>query len=221
MFKLIAHFALFFAFGQAYTAPQDDVSFTRDELERMSGGELLIYEKEALGPWPKYLIIGQLKKASPLQAMSVFADFEDQKNYVPGVLKSEIVKRKRDYIDVSYELKTPWPLDNSTYTNRHHLDVEKQREGITLRWNQMKGNATDSSKGHVTFEKRFGSTFMIYESHVIPKSMFAGIFTNTAKKDMLEVINEIVKFIDKEVEKSPEKISERIKTLKGHYRNKF
>ncbi len=231
MFKLCAYIALFITLGQVFAAGQQGrklnkpafenaISITRQEFRRLERGDLLVKEFEIGGPWPKFQVFA-VTTPSPEMAMAIFADFELQKSYIPNLLKAEIVKKKRHYVDVSYELKTPWPLDNSTYINRHYLKKLESREGLQLRWEQIKGNSTDLSEGYVIFEKRFGKTIMIYESHIIPKSMFAGIFAGTARSDLKNALQETIKFINELSEKDTIRANESLERLNGHFRHQL
>lgn len=202
----LLYIALISLFGQVNFALGQELSFTRSELKRLWSGEMLTRDFPSDGPWPKYQVISYID-SSPGHAMAVFAAFSRQKDYVPGVLKSEVVQKGRDdkgsFVDVSYVLKTPWPVDNSVYTNRHYYQKHSNGE-LEMTWIQLSSNSTDSSKGGVRFLKRFQRTMMVYDSEIKPKSMFAGIFKNKAREDLENAIKEIKKFIESN-SKSPSK----------------
>lgn len=133
--------------------------------------------------WPELTFYFQVD-ASPLQTIAVFAAFEHQVNYVPGLLKSKVIKQETPVlVHTDYEMNMPWPIPNSKYVHASHL---KQLDNDTYRmeWYMIKSNSADIVKGYAEFYPRDGKTIFKYQSFINPKSFLAGLFKKTMIKDV-------------------------------------
>jgi hypothetical protein len=145
--------------------------------------------------WPE-VIIKSLIKTTPLTAVAIFAAYDYQKNYVPGLLKSKIHKvTSPTQIQVSYELKMPWPLSNGVYINDHKLSSPHQGS-YKVSWKNISNSSAKDVNGSATFlpfPGKKGYTLMTYRNHVVPDSMFAGVLRKLMVKDVEKSISATVK----------------------------
>ncbi|MFT6070919.1 MAG: hypothetical protein ACJAT2_001844 [Bacteriovoracaceae bacterium] len=133
--------------------------------------------------WPELTFYFETD-ASPLEAISVFAAFEHQVNYVPGIIKSKVIKQESPIlVHTEYEMDMPWPIPNSKYV---HASTLKQIDAETYRmeWYMVKSNSADIVKGFAEFYPRDGKTIFKYRSFINPKSFLAGLFKKTMIKDV-------------------------------------
>lgn len=179
--------------------------FSLEELDTLNRGEIVLRENKIKGaPWPEYQLFA-LRDFSPLTGIAIFAAYDDQKNYVPRVLKSEVLGDEGNgKITVSYILDNPWPISNSHYTNTHELQ-KLSANHYKVSWNQVKSDSTIESRGSNEFLKWDSKTLMSYRSFVHPKSMFASLVKSKAKSDLNHVIGEILHHIESLSKFNPKK----------------
>lgn len=147
--------------------------------------------------WPELTLYFQVD-ATPLQAISVFAAFEHQVNYVPGLIKSKVIKQESPIlVHTEYEMDMPWPVPNSRYV---HASILKQLDSETFRmeWYMVRSNSAEIVKGFAEFYPRDGKTVFKYKSFINPKSFLAGLFKKTMIKDVLTSLEAIRSEIEKQ-----------------------
>ena len=147
------------------------------------------------GPWPEFEVTTTIN-ATPLESVAIYYALDYQKNYVPNVLKSEVIDQPTpDQAITSYEFDTPWPLPNSTYTNGSK--IKKNPDGSYLvNWWFIKNSAADDVSGSATFIPYLGKTKLIYRSYIAPKNFLASFFKSTAKNDLAATLGEIKNHIE-------------------------
>lgn len=182
-----------------------------------NGNMIIVKEKVKDYIWPKLHIFSYVK-STPLNAMGIFAAYDHQKNYVPNIIKSDVVEQKTaTNVLVEYELKMPWPLDNGVYVHGHHL--KKSEQGYKLEWYLVKSNSADYVNGHAIFRKWGNKTLMYYNSLVDPKSIFGGVLKKLMVKDVEKTLKAIIKEIEVVDQSKPalkQKYSDKItNALKG------
>jgi len=175
------------------------------ELQKLANGEMVIKTKEIKEMvWPE-LTFYVLIPATPLESVSIFYALDHQKNYIPNLLKSDVVAQDTpSQATVEYELKLPWPLSNSRYTHGHQLEASKDLSSYKVSWWMIKSSNTEKVQGDATFQAYQGKTLMMYRSLVAPKSIFANFVESKLVKD---------------VQKSLEATSNEIKRVKNSDRN--
>ncbi|MCP4913187.1 MAG: hypothetical protein GY909_08705 [Oligoflexia bacterium] len=191
---------------------------SEEQFKDLENGKMVIV-KEKLKDyvWPRLHVFSYVK-STPLNAMGIFAAYDHQKNYVPNVIKSNVVEVKSaTNILVEYELKMPWPLDNGVYTHGHHLN--KSEQGYKLDWYLVKSNSADHVEGYAIFRNWGKKTLMYYNSLVDPKSIFGGVLKKLMVKDVEKTLKAIIKEIEVVDQSKPElkqKYSDKItKALQG------
>jgi hypothetical protein len=168
--------------------------------------------------WPELTFYFQVE-ATPLQAISVFAAFEHQINYVPGLLKSKVIKQESPIlVHTEYEMDMPWPIPNSKYV---HASILKQLDSDSYRmdWYMIKSNSAEIVKGFAEFYPREGKTIFKYQSFINPKSFLAGLFKKTMIKDVQASLEAIRSEIEKQkgTGKGNEFVGLILKSLSGKF----
>ena len=142
---------------------------------------LLEREMISNAPWPQITMYLKIK-ATPEEAMALYSDFEQQKNYVPNILESTVINQlSPKEVHTRYELKMPWPLSNSRYT--HGTVINKINNNYSISWYVVESDSTEKIDGLATFENFGTQTLMTYRCLIYPKSIFASLFANTMVSD--------------------------------------
>ena len=123
------------------------------ERQRLERGELIVKTREREGyPWPEVTVYGQIA-ASAAEVMAVYADFEGQAEYLPGLVESRIVKRlSPNLFHVSYEYEVTGP--NERYTVL--AEVSRSPGGFRATWELVSARYARRLSGQVRVEA-FGS----------------------------------------------------------------
>jgi hypothetical protein len=165
--------------------------------------------------WPK-VEVKILINATPLSSVAIFAAYDYQKNYVPNLTKSTIHKLlSPTQIQVEYELKMPWPLSPAKSVNHHILSSPSQGH-YQVSWTSISNTSAKEVEGRASFlpfPGKKNKTLMIYESRVVPKSFFAGIFRKLMVKDVEKSI--------KATQKRTEELIQQKSTILIDYENKI
>src|SRR5687768_8499930 len=91
---------------------------TADELSQLKkGDELTRVEELKDEPFPRVTLINIIPH-TPSANMKVFSDFKNHKKFVPGLLKSDVVKVEGNATDVSFEMEMPI-VKNTKYVTRN------------------------------------------------------------------------------------------------------
>ena len=162
--------------------------FTSDELEMLNQGKVLIKTErlKKSDPWPEITAYGVFDMG-PLSSVAFFGNYEYQKEYVPNLLESKIVKEvSPKEFHVFYEMDMPWPVPNSKYTHGHIL--QKENNSYKISWYLVSSDSTEEVKGSALFQVWENKTLMTYKSFVRPKSFFAGLFESTMQSDVRKTL---------------------------------
>jgi hypothetical protein len=172
------------------------INLTSEELKNLASGNLIVRTKAIKdAPWPEVTVYS-LIKASPKEAVAIFAAYHDQKNFTPGVIKSNPVKIISPLdIHVSYEMSVPWPLSNAIYTTGNVLGKLKDG-GYIIKWYFVESNSTENNSGEANFVPFKDISLFKYKTLIHPKSIFASIFEGF----MLDDVQESVKITKKHIE---------------------
>ncbi|MBC98074.1 MAG: hypothetical protein CME63_10010 [Halobacteriovoraceae bacterium] len=157
--------------------------------------------------WPEVTVMAYIP-ASPLESAGIFAAFDYQKEYIPNLKKSEVIKEeikeksqgKISTIHVSYLMDMPWPVSDSEYINGHTFSQNKDKKSFTVKWFMVKSDSAEDLEGQASFSPFPGeekATLMIYKAHVDPKSFIAGALRKFMVKDVLASVKATTKEIEK------------------------
>lgn len=168
------------------------------ELEKLKKGELLKQVIELPNEvWPK-VIITALIPYTPKQNLTVMSDYEAQKNYIPDMKKSKIVKKiSANATNVYFVLGMPWPVPDSKYTTTNV--IEQNGDKYRLYWYLVKANQMKATKGSMDFIPFEGKTLFIYTTHITPDSSFAKMFKDKVESDVEKTVKVIIKHLDQSI----------------------
>ena len=190
--KIYFALALFFIMSQAFAFK---VNLTPEEIERLKKGEELERVEELKGEvFPRVTLINVIPH-SPKANMDVFLDFENHKKFIPGLVKSKIVKKNGNATDVAFEMDLPAPISNSEYTTRNF--VENSGNNYYLTWELVKSKQVKRTNGMVIFEEFEGKTLFTYVSHITPDSSFAWAVKSRVLPDVKKNIDAVMKHLNK------------------------
>jgi len=152
----------------------------RDKLFR--GQMVMLEETVKNAPWPR-LKFYKLLDADIEEFAAFFSDFASQKDYVPNLIKSEIIAEEPPLkIDIKYELDLPWPLSNAKYVNTHKIE-KVQDNHYKISWKSIESSVADELFGYAEFVRFNNKTLWYYENFTRPKSSLAGLFEGSMKFD--------------------------------------
>lgn len=138
---------------------------------------------------------------TPKQNMAVFTDFENHKNFIPGLKQSKIVKKNGNQTDVFFELHMPMPVSNSEYTSRHTVTTEGNDS--ILKWKLLSSKQVKDSKGTVMFEEyEGGKSLFTYVNHVTPASKLAWVVKEKVVPEVKDNIKVVIKHLGKTASKN-------------------
>lgn len=182
---------------------EDQAKFLAQHQEALAlSGHVLNREMVSNAPWPKVTIYMKVA-ATPEEAIALFSDFERQKDYVPNLLESKVVKQlSPSEVHTKYELKMPWPLSNSHYI--HGTIIDHHASTYSIRWYMVESDSIDKVEGKATFLSYKNQTLMIYESLIYPKSFLARLFAGSMVSDTEASTLAVKKFIEEESKQKKE-----------------
>jgi len=173
---------------------------TTDEQKALEKASFITQTQEIEDEsWPRVIIKAKIK-TNPLSAVSIFAAYTHQKNYIPNLKKSVIEKIvSPKVVQVNYTLDLPWPLSDSRYINEHTLESGHHHH-YKVSWTSLQNSSAKSVIGSATFLPFPGNkshTLMVYKNHVVPKSIFAGLLQGPMISDTESSIKATINEIDK------------------------
>lgn len=172
-----------FYFFPAYGLPFSE-KFTEEERSALEKGEIILKpERQRDSGWPIVKAYG--KYSIPAEdAMGYFQTFKWQKNYIPNMVKSDVINEAGP-VDVEYEIDMPWPLDNTKYIHRHYF--KKSHQYLECRWTLVKSNAVKLTEGFIRFfpsPTNPKESYFFYQNNVHPKAIMAGLFKSQMLSDV-------------------------------------
>lgn len=145
--------------------------------------------------WPK-VTIKAIVDSSPINSAAIFSAFDYQQNYIPDMTMSKVIKQPNtNEVHVYYELDMPWPVSKGIYTNGHKFFTPKEGE-FKVTWYSIKSDIAEDLHGSAHFIPYKNKTLLIYQTHVDPKSFFAGIFKKIMVKDVEKNLKIIINTIE-------------------------
>lgn len=184
-------------FSTTYVWAQNlETELNQADLKAVTAREFVLKTRELPeSVWPEityYAIV----EATPLEAAGVFAAYDAQKDYVPNVIKSTVVKHvTATDVLTDYELHMPFPIPNAKYI--HGAKIFKHKNDYEVQWYMVESSSAEEVKGSVYFQSYEGKTLMRYRSYVKPKSVFGSFVKKAMFKDVLKSITAIRNFTEK------------------------
>lgn len=194
------------------TTPSTELNQT--ELAKLANRELIIHSKEVSKcPWPEITVFA-LIDVSPAEAVALFSNYQDQKNYIPDLVKSDPTRKvAENEMIVDFEMRLPWPLANSKYSTGNIFSRLENNE-YQVCWYLVKSDSLIDSKGTVQFIPYAKKTLLKYQALVHPDSKLASILSSRAKGAMTKTVQAIVTYIEETKKKDPEKIQDLVNSLR-------
>jgi hypothetical protein len=179
--------SILFLFSSTTYAQESVISqLSKQELELINKNEFVIKETKIKDrPWPEVTLYSVIN-ASALESIALFSAFDKQKDYIPGLLQSSVVKQVNPVeIHTQYKMNMPWPLSDAVYIHGSVLGrLKKNLSSYYLKWYLVSSNVHRSVKGEAIFESYGKKTIMRYKSLIHPKSVFASLIKSTMMKDL-------------------------------------
>ncbi len=190
------------------------------ELARVTTREFVVKTEDVKdSPWPEITYYAMID-ATPLEAIGLFAGYDNQKDYIPNLIKSHPVKHVSPTdVHTEYELHMPFPLSNARYI--HGARIYKHGDDYQTVWYLVESSSAEEVKGSAYFTEYNGKTLFRYRSFVKPKSIFGSAVKKMMFKDVEKSITSIRAFIEKTKSENPaltNKYSEFItRALRGEF----
>jgi|WetSurMetagenome_2_1015567.scaffolds.fasta_scaffold122054_2 hypothetical protein len=207
VFALVMQSSLSFSM----TAPTEDL--TQTERARLTNKELVVRSEEVPRcPWPEITVF-TLIDVLPVEAAALFSNYQDQKEYVPNLIKSNPVgKTAENETIVDFEMHVPWPLTNYKYSTCNVFNKLENNE-YEISWYLVESNSLVASKGIVQFIPYGKKTLLKYRSLIHPDSRLASMFSSKARSGIANTVQAIATYIESTKKKNPEKIQKLIGSL--------
>jgi hypothetical protein len=198
------------SFAFATTPP---TGLTETELAKLTSRQLIIHSKEiARCPWPEITAFA-LIDVSPVEAAALFSNYQDQKTFIPDLVKSDPARRVADNETiVDFEMRLPWPLANSKYSTGNVLN-RLENNAYEVCWYLVESDSLVDSKGTVQFIAYGKKTLLKYQSLIRPDSKLASAFSSKAKNAIGKTVLAIVGYVEETKKKDPEKIQRLVAAL--------
>lgn len=115
-------------------------------------------------PWPE-LTVYRGFAAPPATVMAVYADFERQADFMPGMVASRVVRRVAGNVfEVFYEYEVPGP--NERYTVE--VVVEREGTGFRARWRMLTARYARRLSGEIVVQALGRDAVVAYTTRVDP-----------------------------------------------------
>jgi len=176
------------------------------------GEQIAISEVITGKPWPRVKIYRTVD-ATPEEVAAVFCDFDNAKDYVPNVLKSNVANRvSPSVLDVDYGLNVPI-LPDEFYTTRNALKSPAPNF-YRIDWKLLRAVQTKDSVGCLRIEPFEGKTLICYENLVTPGSSMAGLLKGKALQQMGETVAAIAARVESQKTSRPEDLKREVEALR-------
>jgi hypothetical protein len=184
------------AFATARAGLMSDLS-TEDQQKVKSGGQVMVTDSLDGYPWPRVRVY-QAVKATPLEVMAVFTDYDNACDFVPNCLKSKVSKQISPLVaHVDYVIDVPILADEA-YTVRDTLSKEPGG-ALKVTWKMLKATSIEESEGNLLAEPSdAGGSLIRYTNLVKPSSMAAPLLRGVAMSQMKDTVQAIVTHVEKQ-----------------------
>jgi hypothetical protein len=183
------------------------------QKEVMKGGDQVVVIENIEGnAWPRVKIYRSIN-ADPEQVAAVFFDFEEAKNFVPNLIKSEISNRVSPCVmEVDYGLDVPI-FPDEFYTVRNSLRLLDENS-YRFDWKLLRAVMTKDSVGNFRIQPWEGKSIICYQNMVTPSSNIAVLLRSRAIEQMKETTRALAAHVEKEKATNPAGLKKQIATLR-------
>lgn len=199
-------------------------SLNPSEQERVEKGELVLQTSDSPHfVWPVVEVFGLIQNVRPIESLAIYADYLNQKNYVPQMIKSQVEEELSPLsILVSYSMKMPWPVPNTHYKTINTMTFDRQHKAYQLEWKQTESNQTKSSDGFIIFypHPNQRDTLFLYQNFIVPDSALAKWFKEKFLSDTLQTLKVILDHIKETKKSSPQEMQDKVKMVQQMFDGK-
>ena len=180
----------------------------------MKAGEQVVVIENVEGiAWPRVKVYRYIN-ADPEQVAAIFFDFENAKNFVPNVFKSEISNRVGPCtMEVDYGLDVPI-FPDEYYTVRNSLRMLDENS-YCIEWKLLRAVMTKDSVGNFRVEPWEGKSLTCYQNLVTPSSNVAVLLRGRAIEQMKETAKALANEVEKVRSSNPAGLKKQIATLRA------
>lgn len=208
--------ALFLSLTSAPLAQAADILGELDSAQKATlkkGSQVVVIEDIKGKPWPRVTIY-KLVGATPEEVAAVFFDYEDNKSFVPNLLKSEISRRiSPQSSEVDYGVDVPI-LPDEYYTVRNTI-TRIAPDQYRIDWKLVRAVQTKDSVGSFRIEPYEDQTLICYQNLVTPGSSMAGLLRKTAISQMKDAATAIAQRAETLKIRNPEQLKKQVEELRA------
>ncbi len=193
--KLTIHFLSILLFYSI--SPSIKATLTKTDWQDLFKKKMVKEIKEIKGyPWPEVTLWAIIDK-STITSASIFSAYENQKKFIPGLIKSIPIKQITPTdIHVFFEKNMPWPLSNITYTTGNRLK-KLNNNTYQISWYYVKADNLKDNYGTAIFSPLSNNkTLLTYQSFSNPSSTFARLIEGKMIRDISQTVMAIIKYIE-------------------------
>lgn len=201
-------------FGVAALAPAAEPEAPTDgEWRQLDRAEVIVKTRAAPDyPWPEVRAYRRVS-ATPEEVTAVYADFESQAGYLPGLVESRIVRQlARNSFHVAYEYEVTGP--NERYTVL--ATVNRAPGGYRVTWELVMARYARRLSGELRVEA-FGSGALVeYTNRVDPG--FFGVRLGSPKttvRQLRETVQALAAHVERLRAGQPELLTTRVHALRS------
>jgi len=184
------------------------------QQSQVKKGEQILLTDEVEGkPWPRVTIY-QVVDATPEEVAAVFFDYEDNKSFVPNILKSSISKKiTACTTEIDYGVNVPI-LPDEFYTARNTIKMLSP-DHYRVDWKLVRAVHTKDSVGSFCMEPFDGKALIRYQNLVTPGSSMAGLLRKTAISQMKDAATAIATRAEKLKTANPAQLNKQVEALRA------
>lgn len=178
-------------------------------LEALKNGQQVVLTETVEGfPWPRYAIY-KLVNSKPEEAIAVFCDYNNAREFIPNVKLSKISKQIGPRTqEVSYSVDVPI-LPDECYTTRNSLTGDGS--SFRVDWTLLQATSMKSTEGSFSAEPFGDDQCLIrYQNLVDPGSKFAGLLRSFAGKQIEATVTAITTEIETQKTEKPEELKKKV-----------
>jgi hypothetical protein len=183
------------------------------ESQVRNGSQVLVVEDLEGCPWPRVTIYQKIN-ASSEEVAAVFFDFEDNKSFIPNVLRSKISRIiSPAEFEVDFSINIPI-LPDEHYTALNTLS-QTAPECYGIAWKLLKARQTKDSVGSFQTEPFEGGALMRYRNLVTPGSRMAGLLRGIAIRQMQNAAEAIASRAESLKTSNPDQLERQVQDLRA------
>ena len=212
--RLSAGAGLAVLLGSALPAPAAEPEApTNGEWRQLDRAEVIVKTRSVPDyPWPEVTAYRRVS-ATPEEVAAVYADFESQAGYLPGLVESRIIRRlARNSFHVAYDYEVTGP--NERYTVL--ATVNRAPGGYRVTWELVTARYARRLSGELRVETFGSGTLVEYTNRVDPG--FFGVrlgSPETTVRQLKETVQALATHVERLRAGQPEILAARVQALRS------